>query len=529
MPVFQRSAVDNAGNVMPLASVEVRDQVTSGLVQLYSDYALSSTIGNPILADNEGFFRFYVAAGRYRIVASLGGESRTWEDEVLGIDWSAAEGHGRTAAEIAASLTPTNYQYLPGHLYRWGTNTTPGTTDMTTALNNCYAACKNSAWRVPMIIPAQTQKFTSKLTWDGSVDVIGESFEFSKLDKVGNFDGIEIDGLAAAAAQTRYENFTVNSSSGADTAGKGIIVKGSHNKFERVASTGHGSHGWSLEGGSDTGLFNSYFNIISSSNGGDGVNVNAFHFHAFFNGVDARGNTGVGFRMAAVSAYHVGHITCQQNTGGGAIIAGSTNALWIYAEANTGVDVTLTVDSVNNFIGLQHVDTQADFVDLGTGNHGPAITAAGVAYFAATFGRPKRMTNVVGVDVSFSGGHAGAGATARQGGAALVAGGNADGTSGDANGGTVELRGGNGVNAGIEGNLIIQQGTGLSVVGASSPPAVSAKFAIVSTTKGFLPPKMTTTQRDAISSPTSGLLIYNTTTGKLNVHGASGWEAITST
>lgn len=56
----------------------------------------------------------------------------------------------------------------------------------------------------------------------------------------------------------------------------------------------------------------------------------------------------------------------------------------------------------------------------------------------------------------------------------------------------------------------------------------SAFVQINSTTKGFLPPRMTTAQRDAISSPASGLIIYNTTTGKLNVRGASAWEAITS-
>lgn len=50
---------------------------------------------------------------------------------------------------------------------------------------------------------------------------------------------------------------------------------------------------------------------------------------------------------------------------------------------------------------------------------------------------------------------------------------------------------------------------------------------LVSTTKGLLPPRMTTTQRDAISSPPEGLTIYNTTTHKLNVF-TTAWEAVTS-
>lgn len=56
----------------------------------------------------------------------------------------------------------------------------------------------------------------------------------------------------------------------------------------------------------------------------------------------------------------------------------------------------------------------------------------------------------------------------------------------------------------------------------------SAKVAILSTTQGILFPKMTTAQRDAIASPVIGLVIFNTTTNKLNVRGAAAWEEVTS-
>lgn len=68
--------------------------------------------------------------------------------------------------------------------------------------------------------------------------------------------------------------------------------------------------------------------------------------------------------------------------------------------------------------------------------------------------------------------------------------------------------------------------TGNIGVGTTTPVA-SAKVDVTSTTQGFLPPRMTTTQRDAISSPAAGLLIYNTTTNKLNVF-TTVWEAVTS-
>jgi hypothetical protein len=54
-------------------------------------------------------------------------------------------------------------------------------------------------------------------------------------------------------------------------------------------------------------------------------------------------------------------------------------------------------------------------------------------------------------------------------------------------------------------------------------PDASAQLDVSSTTKGFLPPRMTTTQRNAISSPVEGLHIYNTTTHKGNYYDGTNW------
>ena len=62
----------------------------------------------------------------------------------------------------------------------------------------------------------------------------------------------------------------------------------------------------------------------------------------------------------------------------------------------------------------------------------------------------------------------------------------------------------------------------------TSTPSEKALLDLTSTTKGFLPPRMTTGQRDAITSVPAGLTIYNTTTNKLNIYNGSAWEAVTS-
>ena len=61
-------------------------------------------------------------------------------------------------------------------------------------------------------------------------------------------------------------------------------------------------------------------------------------------------------------------------------------------------------------------------------------------------------------------------------------------------------------------------------------PDASAALDITSTTGGLLPPRMTTTQRDAISSPAIGLMIYQTdgTVGFYYYNGSS-WSEVAAT
>lgn len=51
----------------------------------------------------------------------------------------------------------------------------------------------------------------------------------------------------------------------------------------------------------------------------------------------------------------------------------------------------------------------------------------------------------------------------------------------------------------------------------------SAMLQVDSTTQGFLPPRMTTTQINAIASPAEGLMVYNTTISHMCVYQAGSW------
>lgn len=50
----------------------------------------------------------------------------------------------------------------------------------------------------------------------------------------------------------------------------------------------------------------------------------------------------------------------------------------------------------------------------------------------------------------------------------------------------------------------------------------------VTNSKGFLPPKLTTAERNAIATPPAGLVIYNTTTSQLEVYTGSSWFSVAS-
>ena len=74
----------------------------------------------------------------------------------------------------------------------------------------------------------------------------------------------------------------------------------------------------------------------------------------------------------------------------------------------------------------------------------------------------------------------------------------------------------------LNNNNIFNNGGSVGV--GTAAPSASAKLDVTSTTQGFLPPRMTTTQRNAIASPASGLVIFNTTTNCLEYY-AGFWQS----
>lgn len=84
----------------------------------------------------------------------------------------------------------------------------------------------------------------------------------------------------------------------------------------------------------------------------------------------------------------------------------------------------------------------------------------------------------------------------------------------------------------FNGDVTVPENKLLSVskqgIGTSNPDA-SAALEIKSTTQGFLPPRMTEVQRDAISTPAAGLMVWCTdcgTAGELQAYDGAAWQSL---
>jgi len=77
-------------------------------------------------------------------------------------------------------------------------------------------------------------------------------------------------------------------------------------------------------------------------------------------------------------------------------------------------------------------------------------------------------------------------------------------------------------------NILTFSSGGVSINKGSNPDA-SAALDLVGTTKGFLMPRMTTTQINAIASPANGLEVYNTTLACPCFYDGTAWRKVSHT
>ena len=141
-------ATDKSNAPISGAFLQFFQYQTSTLQPIYTDSTLQIPLLNPLKADANGLFpEIWLddSLPPYKVIfASPDTNDPTLPGTVI---WSIQQYNStfsvdvlipllnpRTAAEISAGVIPTNYAYAPGIVDRYGTNTTPGTTDMSTAV-----------------------------------------------------------------------------------------------------------------------------------------------------------------------------------------------------------------------------------------------------------------------------------------------------------------------------------------------------------------------------------------------------------
>lgn len=65
-------------------------------------------------------------------------------------------------------------------------------------------------------------------------------------------------------------------------------------------------------------------------------------------------------------------------------------------------------------------------------------------------------------------------------------------------------------------------------LGIGGTANANAALDVQSTTKAFMPPRMTTTEKGNIASPTAGMVVYDSTLSKLCVYTGAAWQTVTS-
>ena len=141
-------------------------------------------------------------------------ENPTWYSGLGTVVVSQIGIHGsiyhRTAAERSASITPTNLRYPQGHVLRYGTNTTPGTTDMATAINNAVLVMVAHGGG-DVVYPPETVRIASTISSAAKVNHVGEGYASKIL--ADNCNAITLD-FETAFGQVRIANLFIQGTNG---------------------------------------------------------------------------------------------------------------------------------------------------------------------------------------------------------------------------------------------------------------------------------------------------------------------------
>jgi hypothetical protein len=224
-PIFR--AFDTAGN--PLAGGLVYTYAAGTLTPkaTYSDAAGGTPNSNPVVLDSTGTATIRLGSGAYKFI--INDSSGNLQDSVDNYSASYLTGadvgellYPRTAAEIAASVTPTNYGYPESDIRRYGALT--AASDNAAAINNALLVSANGGSAA--FIPPGNWKHTSTLnaTLNSSMYGIGTASTLAPQDVDGITFGAGTIYSTTTGNARFFRDFQIINSNSTNSTKRGIVI-----------------------------------------------------------------------------------------------------------------------------------------------------------------------------------------------------------------------------------------------------------------------------------------------------------------
>ena len=486
----ERMRITSAGDVGIGTSSPTRRLSVAGTANAYMDFSASSFRRYTIGSESVGFALFDDTAAAYRMVVNSSGN--------VGIGTTAPATRLSLGTGIGAKLATYD---SGGVLSGLGVDMSPSSPGYELSIFSGYSGGNGIITFGGYNTASST--FTERMRIDNAGNVgIGTTSPDAKLDILGTSS----DQLRLRTAETEEYRIGRNASTGlldfygSQTGFTGYTFGGIDGERMRITAAGDVGIGTSAPTRrlSVAGTANAYMDFSASS------------FRRYTMGSESLGfvlfdDTAAAYRMVVNSSGNVGIGTTSParplDVNGSIRVASTSNVEW-------GGDANYITGSTAGLLAFATAGsermriTSAGNVGIGT------TTPAGRVHAFNSYSNSSDTTiiaegNIPGLNIRATGG----------GRFSIIS------SFGATN--TTSFAASTGTNNPTE-VMRIDNASGAFIIGTGAPNA-AAQLQVDSVLRGFLPPRMTTAQRDAITTPPDGLMLYNTTTNKLQVRAAGAW------
>jgi hypothetical protein len=403
-----------AGTTTPLAS--------------YTDSTGVTANTNPVVLDSRGEANVWLSSATYKLALYSATSVLIWTvDNLNGPDQAtlatlAASGGSALIGYIAsgASAVATTVQAKLRErvsVLDFGANTTPGTTDMTAAINAAIASISSPAGGT-VYFPAGNYKITSTIAWsDKPITLSGDGCGYqpgtgTRITVASGVTGFNVkNGSSGYGRDSCIENLNILSLSSGAGSDVGILVQ-CKMTLRNVMVQNFGSHGVyvlsaisSPDVSINANLF--YFeNLKCYSNRGDGLNIVGIDSNAGSTiNFDGSLNTGWGlYDIANISNTHIGpHVS--GNAAGGFYFKQYTRVLGGYKETDGLSGVTIVAGGAG-YCNLDFLANEDPITDNGgapsriTIRGAGAVISTNLAVASGVSATPAMLAKSTSIDVT---------------------------------------------------------------------------------------------------------------------------------